>query len=152
MTKDISSLDKKIAILIVDDDPLILDVLRINVERFIGNDTEVVCASSGDEALDVISVMLEENEYYIGLIISDFIMPKMLGTEFLLKAQELVPTAKKMMLTGQADSEKVIGLLCEMEMFRFVTKPWNPQILISNVRKALEEYAYVKSLELKVKE
>lgn len=145
----IATLDKRIAILIVDDDPLILDVLRINVERFIGNDAEVVCASSGDEAIMIIEEMLEENEYYLGLVISDFIMPKMLGTEFLLKAQSLIPSAKKMMLTGQADSEKVIGLLCEMEMFRFVTKPWNPQVLIANVRQALEEFAYVKALEIK---
>lgn len=148
----ISKLDKKIAILIVDDDPLILDVLRINVERFIGNETEVICASGGSEALEIIQEIIDENSHYIGLVISDFIMPQMLGTEFLLKANELIPKAKKMMLTGQADTEKVIGLLCEMEMFRFVTKPWNPQVLIQHVRKALEEYAYVKSLELKVKE
>ena len=148
----IASLDKKIAILIVDDDPLILDVLRINVERFIGNDAEVVCASSGFEALEILQEMLESEEHYIGLIISDFIMPQMLGTEFLLKADELVPRAKKMMLTGQADTDKVIGLLCEMEMFRFVTKPWNPQVLIQQVRKALEEFAYIKLLELKAKD
>jgi DNA-binding NtrC family response regulator len=146
-----SSLDKKIAIIIVDDDPLILNVLRINVERITEFETEIFCASSGDEGLAIIQELIEDKEYYIGLVISDFIMPKMLGTEFLLKADKIITGSKKIMLTGQADSEKVIALLCEMEMFRFIPKPWNPQLLIENVHKALVEFAYVKSLELKSK-
>jgi response regulator RpfG family c-di-GMP phosphodiesterase len=142
------NLNKKIAVILVDDDPLILDVLRINVERSVENNAEVICASSGPEALELIQELITENEYYIGVILSDFLMPKMLGSEFLLKADSLLPHSKKIMLTGQAEAEKIINLLCEMEMFRFITKPWNPQTLITQVKKALDEFVYFKTLEL----
>ena len=90
---------KRHTILIVDDEPDILDSLALSLEL----DYEVLTSTNGPEALE----MLNENK--VSLIISDQRMPKMTGVEFLAEAEVLSPSTVRMMLTGFADFDAIVG-------------------------------------------
>ena len=54
------------------------------------------------------------------LIISDFVMPKMNGLEFLSKANELYPEVSKILLTGYADKENAIRAINEVGLYNIL--------------------------------
>ncbi|MFN9941387.1 MAG: response regulator, partial [bacterium] len=70
-------------LLLVDDDPLILDVLRIQLERFLPDQIIIERAASGMEALDLMKDLSKEGTAPVEIIISDYFMPELTGTEFL---------------------------------------------------------------------
>jgi thioredoxin reductase (NADPH) len=123
-------------LLLVDDDPLILDVLRIQLERFLPEQIIIERAASGMEALDLMKDLSKEGTAPVEIIISDYFMPELTGTEFLLRAHVVNPLSKKILLTGQADEETVQSLLKETNLFQFMTKPWNSQEL----QKTIEDF------------
>jgi two-component system response regulator HupR/HoxA len=117
-------------ILIVDDEPAILESLEITL----GSDYRVHTALSGEDGLEI----LERED--IALIISDQVLPSMSGVEFLEKAIELDPHAIRMMLTGYADIGSMSRAINEGRIYRFITKPWEPEEVRLNVRRALEAF------------
>jgi two-component system response regulator HupR/HoxA len=122
--------DRPYGILIVDDEPGILESL----EHTLGADYRVFTASSGDEGLEV----LERED--VALVITDQVMPTMSGVEFLERAIERNPHAIRMMLTGYADFGSLARAINEGRIYRFIPKPWEPDELRLNVKRALEAY------------
>ena len=112
-------------LLLVDDDPLILDVLRIQLEWFLPDNVSIERAASGEEALQLMKELTQPGQSPVDIIISDYFMPGLTGTEFLLRAHVINPTSKKILLTGQADEATVNKILEETNLFHFMTKPWN---------------------------
>jgi two-component system response regulator HupR/HoxA len=117
-------------ILIVDDEPAILESLELTL----GSDYRVHTAESGEAGL---AILEGEN---IALIISDQVLPSMSGVEFLEKAIEVSPQAIRMLLTGYADIRSMSRAINEGRIYRFITKPWEPDEVRLNVRRALEAY------------
>jgi thioredoxin reductase (NADPH) len=101
------------------------------------------------EALDILNEWKSENRDDLSLIISDYLMPEMLGSDFLIEANKIFPKAKKIMLTGQADSENVLKVLHHMSLFRFMGKPWDPSMMNDAVLEAIKEFDYYYQLERK---
>jgi response regulator RpfG family c-di-GMP phosphodiesterase len=120
---------KTYTLLIVDDDPLILDVLRIQLDNFLSDHITIERASSGEEGLQLMKDLAQEGLSPVEIIISDFFMPGLTGTEFLLRAHVVNAASKKILLTGQADEATVNKILEETNLFHFMTKPWNSQEL-----------------------
>jgi len=118
-------------ILIVDDEPAILESLELTL----GGDYVVHTAASGEEGLRI----LESQE--VALVIADQVMPSMSGVEFLEKAIERNPTAIRMMLTGYADIGSLARAINEGRIYRYIQKPWEPDEVRLNVKRALESYA-----------
>lgn len=116
-------------LLIVDDDPLILDVLRIQLEHFLPDNIIIERSASGEEGLQLMRELAEDGQAPVEIIISDYFMPGLTGTEFLLRAHVINPASKKILLTGQADEETVNKILEETNLFHFMTKPWSSQEL-----------------------
>lgn len=112
-------------LLLVDDDPLILDVLRIQLEHFLPENITIERAASGDEALSLMKELCQSGQSPVEIIISDYFMPGLTGTEFLLRAHVINPSSKKILLTGQADEATVNKILEETNLFHFMTKPWS---------------------------
>jgi len=112
-------------LLLVDDDPLILDVLRIQLEHFLPENITIERAASGDEALSLMKELCQSGQSPVQIIISDYFMPGLTGTEFLLRAHVINPSSKKILLTGQADEATVNKILEETNLFHFMTKPWS---------------------------
>ena len=117
-------------ILIVDDEPGI----RESLELTLGEDYRVFTAESGERGLEV----LEREE--IALVIADQVMPTMSGVEFLEKALERNPRAIRMMLTGYADIGSLAQAINEGRIYRYIKKPWEPDEVRLNVKRALEAY------------
>jgi serine phosphatase RsbU (regulator of sigma subunit)/CheY-like chemotaxis protein len=133
---------KRHTILIVDDEPDILDSLALSLEV----DYDVLTATSGFDALD----LLEKHE--VALIISDQRMPKMTGVEFLAKAEELAPDTVRMMLTGFADFDAIVGAINKGQVYRYISKPWEPEDLAIDVRTAIERFSMQHSLNRRMSE
>jgi two-component system sensor histidine kinase/response regulator len=129
----------KHSILVVDDERDNVDAL----ERLFRKKYTVFKATSADEGL----ALLEEKK--VSLIISDQRMPKKTGVEFLNESREFVPDAIRILLTGFTDIESVIGAINSGEVYRYITKPWDPVDLQNTVDKAIERYEL--SAELKEK-
>lgn len=120
-------------ILLVDDEQSITRSLH---RLFRKENCRILTASSGQEGLDVLS----KTEYPISLIISDQRMPVMTGAQFLEKARQLAPHAIRFLLTGYADVKDILDAVNKGEIHRYLTKPWNDDELILQVRHALELY------------
>jgi CheY-like chemotaxis protein len=140
-------LQQPFVILLVDDDTFILEVLRIQLERILPENVVVERASHPMEAMQLLQEWKEAGMKELALIVSDYLMPEMLGSEFLSAANQLFPKTKKMMLTGQAEIENVVKVLQEMSLFRFVSKPWEPQLMNKAVLDAVAEFEYYYQLE-----
>jgi two-component system sensor histidine kinase/response regulator len=71
---------KKIALLCVDDEELILHSLKSELANFDGRKYDIELAESGPEALEIFDELLNDG-YDIPVVISDYIMPGMKGDE-----------------------------------------------------------------------
>ena len=123
--------DRPYGILIVDDEEAILESLALTL----GTDYRVFTVTSGEEGLAI----LERED--VALIVADQVMPSMSGVEFLEKAIERNPGAIRMMLTGYADIGSLARAINEGRIYRYIAKPWEPDEVRLNVRRALEAYA-----------
>ena len=121
-------------VLLVDDDKNILAAYRRNL----GNKFAVDVAENGEKGLAV----LKEREPF-AVVISDYRMPGMDGIEFLSLARKVAPHTVRIMLTGYADMEKVLGAINEGNVFRFLTKPCPSNVLTGVLEKAIEQYRLV---------
>ncbi len=124
--------DNSLAILCVDDEEAILKALTRLFRR---ESFRVFTASSGKEALAILKST--EN---IGLILSDYRMPEMTGTEFLRAATTLAPDIPKMILSGHADMNSALDAINQGGVSRFLTKPWEDEELLQAVRDGLQRY------------
>lgn len=129
----------KHAILLVDDEADNVDAL----ERLFRKKYKVLKATSGKDALELI----KGNK--VSLILTDQRMPGMTGVELLSESMDTVPDAIRILLTGFTDIDSVISAINSGQVYRYVTKPWDPVDLANTVDKAIERFEL--SAELKEK-
>ena len=113
------------AILVVDDEPVVLAAVARDLRRGFGERYRIVRAGSGEEALDVLRELLRRGEQ-VALLVADQRMPGLSGTDFLVRAREIVPTAKRVLLTAYADTEAAIHAINEVSLDYYLLKPWDP--------------------------
>ncbi len=122
----------KPTILCVDDEKDNVDAL----ERLFRKKYNVLKATSGKEAL----LLLDQNPEPVAVIITDQRMPEMAGVEFLEKTLQKHPQTLRMLLTGYTDLESVIAAVNKGQIYRYLTKPWDPIDLVNTVDQAAERY------------
>jgi len=122
---------KPYSILVVDDEEGVVESLAFALE----DDYHVVTSTDPNAALG----LLERHEF--ALVIVDNIMPEMSGVEFLKRAVEVRPEAVRMMLTGQANIDEVVRAINDGRIYRYISKPWEPDELRLDVKRALEAYS-----------
>ena len=120
----------KQSILLVDDEPEILFSLRGLLRR----EFDLHTANSGAEALDVL------RQHPIHVIMTDQRMPEMTGVEFLRRAHGECPEAIRIVFTGYADIKAVIDAINQGHIYRYLTKPWDPDELLAVLREACDQY------------
>jgi thioredoxin reductase (NADPH) len=113
------------AIVAVDDEPAVLAAVARDLRRGFGERFRIVRASSGDEALGVLREIVARGDQ-VALLVADQRMPGMSGTEYLVEARKLVPTAKRVLLTAYADTEAAIQAINEVALDYYLLKPWDP--------------------------
>lgn len=135
-----SSIVQKPNLLCLDDEPDNLEAL----ERIFRKDYNVLKAVTPEQAFNFL------DEYPdLPVIISDQRMPLITGVEFLEKSLNTHPDSTRILLTGFTDLESVIEAINKGQIYRYLTKPWDPVDLLATVKQATEKY-YLKS-ELKEK-
>jgi len=127
----------ELAIVCVDDEEMVLVALRQQISDAIGDECIIEVSTSGEEALEIIQELVEEENASIVLIVSDWLMPGMKGDEFLIKAHAICPKVEKIMLSGQADAEAIQRAKKEANLREFISKPWDAEYLIGVIKEAL---------------
>lgn len=128
--KDFES-DFEPGLLLIDDE---IEIVK-SLQRQFRKKYKVFIAINTVEAEEII-----EHEH-INVVITDQRMPGMTGVEFLSKIKKQHPEIIRLILTGYADIEVVIQAINEGNIFRYVTKPWNPDELNNIVDDAFERYS-----------
>lgn len=126
----------KPAILCVDDEVVVLESLEIELKKAFGNAYVYEFAESGEEALEIIEELNEE-EVDILVIISDWLMPGMKGDELLINIHKKFPKLVTVMLTGQADQEAVERAQAQANLHAYLHKPWKNSELIKTIKSGL---------------
>ena len=118
-------------VLFVDDERNILNSL---VRLFRAEGFKVLTADRGTEGLDLI----KNNR--VAVVISDHRMPGMDGVKFLSLVKEASPDTIRCLLTAYADVKSSVSAINEGEVYRYITKPWDPDELKQIVREAMRRY------------
>jgi diguanylate cyclase (GGDEF)-like protein/PAS domain S-box-containing protein len=113
--------------LAVDDDPLMLDLLAAVFE---GKGYHLILAQSASAAFEA----LAQND--VQVILCDQHMPEMTGTEFLDRVKIMYPATFRIVLSGKSDLGQMMAAVNRGAIDRFYTKPWDNDILVSNVQQA----------------
>ncbi len=112
----------------IDDEERILRSLTMQFKM----SHQVFSTTDPDEFLDII------RNQHIHVVISDQRMPKKLGVEILNEVREISPRSIRILLTGYADLNAVLGSINEGEIYRYITKPWDNTELKRTVARATE--------------
>lgn len=135
--------DQKPKILCLDDESDNLDAL----ERIFRKKFTVLKATSAKAAFEML-----DNSPDIGVIVSDQRMPVITGVEFLQKSIVSHPNTTRILLTGYTDISSVIEAVNKGEIYRYLTKPWDPVDLLNTVSQGYEKYVLQSELKNKNQE
>jgi len=126
-------------ILFIDDEKNVLEAMRriFRLENYI-----ILTAESGQQALEILK------KETVNIVITDYRMPNMNGADLLYKIKELYPNTIRIMLTGYADVNAIMGAVNEGAAYKFITKPWNNEDLRLTVSLALEQYDLIQENQL----
>lgn len=124
-------------VLIVDDEPGILHALKRLLRA-------VPCTYGGTvyplevEIFDSPVAALERaNHAPFDLVLTDYRMPGIDGVELLRRIRAIQPDAARLILSGYADLNVLVSAINEVEIYRFIAKPWNDYELIAAIGQAL---------------
>jgi signal transduction histidine kinase len=117
-------------ILVVDDEA---DVVT-SVQDLLRLDYRVLGATRAQEGLQVL------HDLEVHIVMTDQRMPGMSGVEFLRRVRVEQPEAVRLLFTGYADIKAVIDAINQGNVFRYITKPWDPDELQTIIRQAADQY------------
>lgn len=123
---------KNIAILAVDDERIILDSIRMQLEKNFSAKYLLEFAESADEALEIVDFLTRDGVNIL-LVISDYLMPGMKGDEFATILKNKFPDVNIVMLTGQIATEASTNLIDKNIILKLISKPWQENDLINIV-------------------
>jgi thioredoxin reductase (NADPH) len=124
-TAESNGVARRPAIVAVDDEPAVLAAVARDLRRGFGERYRILRARSGQEALDLLKELRTRGDQ-AALLIADQRMPGMSGTDYLTAARELVPDAKRVLLTAYADTEAAIAAINDVALDYYLLKPWDP--------------------------
>jgi len=113
------------AILTVDDDPGVSRAVARDLRQRYGGQHRIVRAESGAAALDALKELRMRGDE-VAVILADYRMPQMNGIEFLEKAIEIYPAARRVLLTAYADTNAAIEAINVVDLDYYLLKPWDP--------------------------
>lgn len=128
--------DKKVNVLVVDDEPQILTAIGDLLE----NEFTVWTANDGQAALDILA------HHEMAVILSDQRMPGMSGAEFLGRAR-CMSDATRILVTGYSDLDALVTAVNLGQIHAYLSKPWNPLELQVVVRTAADRWRLGRSLD-----
>lgn len=131
-------MQKKSAILCLDDDELILETLEFQLQKFFGDKFLYEFALDPAEAMEILD-QLKREHIKLFLVISDWVMPEMYGDKFLEYVGKAYPKAQKIMITGKANKDA--PTMEALDLAGFIYKPWDEKTLHKAIENALSYYS-----------
>lgn len=135
----------RLVILCIDDEDIVLESLREQLQLELDNNFFIEVAESGEEALEIAGDLSKEDDE-LAVVIADFIMPGMNGDELLEKLHKVKPDTRKILLTGQASLQGVSNAVNKAGLYRYISKPWDKEDLILTVKEALRSFQQDKTI------
>jgi signal transduction histidine kinase len=120
----------KHCLLVVDDEA---DLVH-SVQDLLRFDYRVLGAT---RAVDGLKIMEKEQ---VHIVMTDQRMPEMTGVEFLKRLRESHPEVIRLLFTAYADIKAVTDAINQGSVYRYITKPFEPQELQAVLRQAVERY------------
>ena len=117
-------------ILCVDDEPHILQGLERSLYEYF----DITTAESGAEALE----LMQDDVFEV--LVSDMRMPEMDGAELLKKSRDLHPNTTRVLLTGHSDLDSAMKAINQGNIFRFLMKPCDTDVLVEALQDASHLY------------
>jgi response regulator RpfG family c-di-GMP phosphodiesterase len=117
-------------ILLVDDEPEMLFSLKGLLRR----EFELYTAESGAEAMEILG------QHEIHVVMTDQRMPEMSGVQLVRRVKNEYPEAIRIVFTGYADIKSVVEAINKGGLWRYITKPWDPDELVDVLHEAAAEY------------
>ena len=138
------SLNSKPAVLIVDDEEMVVTSIR----AFLKLETDYVVHgfTNPEEAAKFLE------SHLVDVAVADYVMPKMNGIQFLARAKHLQPEATRVLLTGYADKQSAIQAINELALFQYVEKPWDNAALLLVIQSGIERAQLIRQLRDKISE
>jgi thioredoxin reductase (NADPH) len=112
-------------IVTVDDDPGVSRAVARDLRRRYGEEYRIVRAESPEAALDALGEIKLRGDL-VAVILADYRMPGMNGIEFLERAMDIWPGARRVLLTAYADTEAAIDAINVVDLDHYLLKPWDP--------------------------
>jgi thioredoxin reductase (NADPH) len=109
----------------LDDEPEVLRAVELDLRKGFGQNYRIMRADNGQAALETLQKIKLRNDP-VALFLVDQRMPEMTGVEFLEKAMEIFPDAKRVLLTAYADTEAAIRAINMVKIDYYLMKPWDP--------------------------
>jgi len=129
---------QKKTILLVDDEK---DVALALQRLLLLEEYEVLIGGSAAEGFE----LLANNQ--VSIIVADQSMPIMTGTEFLSRVKELYPDTVRIILTAHADLNTATDAINRGSIYKFLSKPWNDDVILNTIDEAFRYHASLKSRE-----
>ena len=130
------------AVICVDDDPMILQVLAFQLDKILDSKSILIeFYTDPNEAIVDIDSLIEE-EIDVIFILVDYQMPQMTGADLIREIKGKYPNLNCLMLSGQANSTQVSDLENENLLEQFIEKPWKE----SDLRDAISKLIIKKGL------
>jgi len=112
-------------ILTLDDDPHVLRAVKRDLRTRYGAEYRIAQADSGQAALELLAEWKRRGDVP-ALFLVDQRMPNMTGLEFLQRASEMYPEARRVLLTAYADTDAAISAINDVQLDHYLLKPWDP--------------------------
>jgi diguanylate cyclase (GGDEF)-like protein len=127
------------AIICVDDEQMVLLSLRDQLHQLLGSEYVIESAQSGEEALELFAE-LTQDKIPVPLVLCDQTMAGMDGVKLLRQLHLQYPETLKILLTGLASLNDIVQAVNHANLYRYITKPWDPTDLGLTVKEALRRY------------
>lgn len=111
---------------------MIADSLWIQLGRSLGKQFVLACAGRAKKGFEVIDNLALQGIKLV-LVLSDWIMPKLQGYEFLSRVRAKHPSIQAIVSSKQAVHIILSSILQEDIIAQYLPKPWDEQELISTI-------------------
>ena len=133
-------MSKKIYILVVEDEPEVLDAIVRDISDF-EDFFPIEMADTAEEARDIVEDIINQDDS-IGLVLCDHVLPGDNGVELLVELQhkEETSSTRKVLITGQAGLQETVRAVNEADLKHYIAKPWDKEELVNIVKELLTNY------------
>ena len=136
--------NEKASVLIVDDEEMVITSVRAYLQ--LETDYEIHGFTQPEQAIK------HMENHQVDIAVSDYLMPKISGIQFLGRAKQLQPEASRVLLTGHADKHSAIQAINELGLYQYVEKPWENAQLLLIIQNGIERARLLRELRQKVSE